>query len=373
MLNFDHNATHPVSVTARETWLEAIEKYPGNPSSPHRLGSRADAALENAREQLATLLGCPATEIVWTSGATEANNMALHFLSTRSAPGEAWVSAIEHPSVLRAARHFFADRLQLIPVDAEGVTDLDWLEKGLRQSRPAAVAMMAANNETGVLQPWQTAAALCRSAGVAFLCDASQWIGRCVADGLGRAGLVSGCAHKFGGLPGVGFLKCPPQTLPLLRGGSQEDGRRAGTENVAAILASVAALAQRAGQLAMAGAPSDGTLRDQFIARLKSPLPGIRVLGENVSRLWNTVSVIMPEIDCRQRWVVKLDKLGVAVSTGSACASGREVPSHVLQAMGLPPAEAARVLRISSGWETSPADWEILLERVQQAARELNV
>ncbi len=359
MRYFDHNATHPLSPAAREAWLEAAERFVGNPSSPHRLGDRADRALTEAREKLAAWLGCAPHDIVWTSGATEANNMALAHLASRE--GELLVSAIEHPCVMESARRYFAGRLQTMPVNSDGV-----VEVVREETRPAAVALMAANNETGVLQPWEETLAWCRERSVPMLCDAAQWIGKLPARGLGACDLVSGCAHKFGGPPGVGFLKCPADTRALIVGGPQEDGRRAGTENVPGVLAMIAALAERE------AAPADASLRDQFIARLRVALPAVRVLGENSPRLWNTVSVIMPEArDCRQRWVVRLDRLGFAVSTGSACASGKEQPSHVLSAMGIPPAEAGRALRFSSGWKTSAEDWSALLDGLVQAAAEI--
>jgi cysteine desulfurase len=194
------------------------------------------------------------------------------------------------------------------------------------------------------------------------------------AAGLGECDFVSGCAHKFGGPQGVGFLKCPANFPPLLSGGPQEDGRRAGTENVAGVLAMVAALEER--EVAIRG----GALRErlewraEFERGLIAALPGARVLGAGVERLWNTVSVIMPETpDCRRRWVVVMDKLGFAVSTGSACASGKEKPSHVLTAMGVSPSDAGRALRFSAGWGTTRDDWRALLEGVKAAAREMGV
>jgi cysteine desulfurase len=187
------------------------------------------------------------------------------------------------------------------------------------------------------------------------------------ADGLGDCDFVTGCAHKFGGPPGVGFLKHPGNLRPLIVGGPQEDGRRAGTENVPGVLAMIAALSEISPRL-----PASDQPRTDFEAALCEALPGTRILGAAVPRLWNTTSAIMPEQrDCRQRWVVKLDKLGFAVSTGSACASGKEEPSHVLRAMGCPPDEAGRVLRFSAGWTTTPQDWEALLQGLIQAAREL--
>lgn len=366
MLYFDHNATSPLIPAAREAWLDAVERFVGNPSSPHRLGARADAALTGAREKLAGWLGCAPDAIVWTSGATESNNAALQSAAAMSA-GELWSSSIEHPCVNAAAGRYFPERTRHIPVNSDGVVEVGWLADALRKSRPALVAVMAANNETGVLQPWREVAALCREYDVPFFCDAAQWIGKLPAAGLGSCDFVSGCAHKFGGPQGVGFLKVPAQFRPLIVGGPQEEGRRAGTENVAGILAMIAALEARVN----IGAPI--ALRTDFESALRRALPDVRILGKSVERLWNTVSVVMPEVaDCRQRWVVKLDKLGFAVSTGSACASGKEKPSHVLSAMGIPPEIAGRVLRFSSGWETNAADWSALLDGLVRAFTELS-
>jgi cysteine desulfurase len=157
---------------------------------------------------------------------------------------------------------------------------------------------------------------------------------------------------------------------PLLRGGKQLEGRRAGTENVAGVLAMLAALEWSEAQIAAGGEGQRQALRDRFVAALTAALPGVRLNGAGVVRLWNTVSVVMPEAGCRQRWVVKLDKAGFAVSTGSACASGSEQPSSVLTAMGLSPAEAARAVRISSGWSTAEADWITLLKAMVEIQAE---
>lgn len=367
MIYFDHNATSGLLPAARQAWLDATEQYPGNPSSPHRLGTRAEAALQAARAQLAGWLGCEALDVVWTSGATESNNLVFHHLAAVLPPeGEVWVAGLEHPSVLEAARHHLGRQLQLIPVLQAGTVDLAWLQRGLAGRSPALVAVMAANNETGVQQPWPEVLALCHRYGTQLFCDAVQWIGKRPAAGLGQCDFVSGSAHKFGGPRGVGFLKCPNRSLvrPLLLGGPQEDGRRAGTENVPGVLAMMAALAVRERQLAAREHEGRANWREQFENALLARVPGAELVGATAPRLWNTVSALMPQRNCQQRWVVKLDKAGFAVSTGSACASGQEEPSHVLSAMGYAPPEAARVLRFSSGWETTAADWEALLEAV---------
>ena len=372
MIYFDHNATTPLHPAARESWLAANETLIGNPSSPHRVGARSDAALSAARQKLAAILGCDALDIVWTSGATESNNAVLtHAARTLASDAEIWVSAIEHPSVLAPARHHFGERLRLMPVTRAGVLDLDWLETELKKRRPGLVALMAANNETGALQPWSEALALCRSRGVTFFCDAVQWIGKLPSRGLGACDFVSGSAHKLGGPKGVGLLKCPAKgrVEPLLLGGPQEEGRRAGTENVPGVLAMLAALEAR--EAAMTAMVPLENRRIDFERTLLAAMPSVEIVGATVPRLWNTVMALMPEADCQQRWVVKLDKAGIAVSTGSACASGKEAPSHVLGAMGYSPAEAARALRFSSSPETSASDWDGLLGALKRVAADV--
>jgi cysteine desulfurase len=375
VIYFDHNATTPLLPEARQAWLDACENFIGNPSSPHRLGARAETALNEAREKLAATLGCHAAEIVFTSGATESNNTVLHHSARHGkSDAEVWVSAVEHPCVLEPAQFHFAKRLQLIPVTRDGVVDLNWLEENLKRKPPALVAVMAANNETGALQPWREAMRLCREQEVAFFCDAAQWVGKLPAAGLGECDWISGAAHKFGGPRGVGFLKVPAKLslVRLIRGGPQEELRRAGTENVAGVLAMLAALEVRERQIALGPHEALCTTRRNFERNMVAALQGSEVVSAQAPRLWNTVSALMPEADCQQRWVVKLDKLGFAVSTGSACSSGKEEPSHVLRAMGYSPTDAGRVLRFSAGWGTAPGDWDALLSALQSAAEKIS-
>ena len=330
MRYFDHNASSPLLPQAREAWLEACEKFFANPSSPHRAGARADRALNDARERLASLLGCEAMEIVWTSGATESNNLVFHHLARfLDTDAEVWVSAIEHPCVLRASQSYFPQGRRLIPASRDGVADTGWLRERLARERPGLIAVMAANNETGALQPWREIRELCREFRVPFLCDAAQWLGRAEAKGLGGCDFVSGCAHKLGGPKGVGFLKCPAQgqVRPLILGGAQEEGRRAGTENVAGVLSMLAALEVREAALAAGEQRQRAEWKAEFERGLPQRLPGAEIVSAASPRLWNTVSALMPEEDCQQRWVVKLDKLGFAVSTGSACKSTSIEPS----------------------------------------------
>ncbi len=351
---------------AKAAWLEGVERFGGNPSSLHRVGARADRALEGCRERLAGYLGCSPGEIIFTSGATESDNLLVYHLS-RVVEGEVWVSAVEHPAVLQALRRWFEGRYQFIPVGGDGVVDPGWVEERFRGGLPGAIILMAANNETGVLQPWLEVAGLCRARGVLFGCDAAQWVGKLAVEGLGACDFVAGCGHKFGGGTGVGFLKGPLGMVPLIVGGPQEDRRRGGTENLPGVMGLVAALEAREREIGAGAVERMEVVRDRFISGVLAGLPGSRLIGAGVGRLWNTVSLQLPERRDGRRWVVALDREGFAVSSGSACSSGQGKASHVLAAMGLGECEADRVIRISSGWESPEESWDSLL-RVLLAA-----
>ena len=369
MLYFDHNATTPLCASAKDAWVDAIDRYVGNPSSPHRIGARAERAMADARDKLAGFLGCSPLDIVWTSGATESNNLVLyHCAQALDGDKEIWITAIEHPCVIEATRTHFPNRYKTLPVNSTGVLDLVVLRQKLTKEKPGLIAVMAANNETGVLQPWTEVQQLCSEHQIPFFCDAAQGVGTLPAKGLGACDFVSGCAHKFGGPQGVGFLKCPSRgaVYSQIVGGTQEEGRRAGTENVAGVLSMMAALEKRENQLASGIIQEKEAWRNAFVMSLI----GAEVLGKGQGRLWNTVTALLPG-DCQARWVVKLDKAGFAVSTGSACSSGKETPSHVLTAMGVAKEDTDRVVRFSSGWETTAEDWQALVKGVNQVAGEL--
>ena len=364
MIYLDHNATAPLCAAAREAWLAAHERGFGNPSSLHRPGQRAERALDLAREELAAHLDSQASDLVWTSGATEAANATLAHLSkqTRSALA---VSAIEHPCVMEAAERWFEGRLKIIPVDANGIVRIERVQTLLASKTIGALAAMAANNETGVLQPWQTLRQLCTESGVPFVCDATQWMGRLPGKELGVCDYVFASGHKFGAPVGIGFLKLParaagPIFQSLLLGGPQEDARRAGTQNVAAAAAFAAALNHSAAN--MDSIAERLAIRARIESQLRERIEGLRIIAESEQRLWNTITILAPAaLDCRQRWVVRLDAAGVAASSGSACASGKENPSHVLTAMGLGDC-ADRVVRFSGGWETTETEWQRTVE-----------
>ena len=370
---FDHNATTPLSLGTREAWLRAADEAWQNPSSPYRDAARVRVRLEEAREQLAQLVGGTADRVVFNSGATEgANAVFAHWACTLPPERTLAVNPTEHPCVLEAARqHFAPERLVWLDVDADGVVRREALEAALAAGVVGAVAVMAANNETGVLQPWPEIAALCRRQRVAYLCDASQWFGKLPASGLGEAGWIIATAHKFGGPKGAGFLILPPQAegFRSQRGGEQERGRRGGTENYPAIAAMAAALKEA--ETAKPRWESERLRwRDAFLAQIRIALPGTRVVGAGAERLWNTVSLLPPQGE-NHRWVTKLDQRGFQVSTGSACATGKAGPSHVLAAIRLATDEAKRVLRISSGRGTTEEEWRGLMAALIEVGDEL--
>ena len=375
MIYLDHNATAPLCAAAREAWLAVHERGYGNPSSLHRPGQRAERALDSAREELASHLDARAMELVWTSGATEAANATLAHLSKQTRDALA-VSAIEHPCVMEAAERWFEGRLEIIPVEASGIVRIDHVQALLASKTIGAVAVMAANNETGVLQPWQKLQQLCTENSVPFVCDATQWIGRLPGGGLGACDYVFASGHKFGAPVGIGFLKLPARAegtafQSLLLGGPQEDARRAGTQNVAAAAAFAAALNHSTAN--MSSIADRLAMRARVEAQLRERIEGLQIVAESAERLWNTISILAPAaLDCRQRWVVRLDAAGVAASSGSACASGKEKPSHVLAAMGLGDC-ADRVVRFSGGWETTEEEWQRAVEACIATHQRMNL
>jgi len=374
MAYFDWNATAPLHPEAKAAWLEAVERFWGNPSTAYRLGSRARLALDEARETVASCLQVSPESIVFTSGATEANNGLIRECAMRAQPdGEVWISSVEHPCVRAAAYRFWgADRVVELPVDGKGRVDLNVFLDRLDKVRPSLVSVMAANNETGVLQPWEEIRDSCREGGVAFHCDASQWIGKEDRADWSGCAAVSFSGHKFGGGRGVGALVLSPEwrSLRLLEGGAQEMNIRAGTENVPGIVAMAAALRYRF-ESALPSNPS--APRDRFEEHVLAAFPAgqLQIHGRGVPRLWNTSSLALPGYPS-ERWIMQLDRRGFKVSSGSACATGKDGPSPVLQAMGVTPETMRRTLRISSGWETSADEWEALQAAIMEVYRHLS-
>lgn len=363
---FDCNATTPLSEPARAAWLETANQHWHNPGGLYRQGAAAKALLEECREEVGARLGCEASRIVFTAGATESNNAVCAWAARRFPDRKALVSPIEHPSVRESAKWHFRNRLDVAPCSPAGVVEVPAVRQMLGADRPPAlVSMMAASNESGVLLPWEEINLLCREQGILFHCDATQWIGKRPAAGLGACDFVTGSAHKFGGPKGVGFLKIPEDCqLQEQHGGRQEHGHRAGTENLAGIKAMMAAWTER--EAAMETCDACG--RDAFeLQLLDSPL-GARMVGREAARLWNTSLLVMPDFP-NTRWVARLSDLGFAVSTGAACSTG-EATSAMLQAMGFGTAEMKRVLRVSGWWSHQRSDWLDLAEAILTTWRE---
>lgn len=355
----DYNATAPVRPEAAQAVVDALA-IGGNASSVHGFGRAARRTIEDAREAVAALVGVSPARVIFTSGGTEANALALQ----GSGRQRVLVSAIEHPSVLAATSD--AER---IPVTADGVVDLAALERMLKVAQePALVSVMAANNETGVVQPVAEVAELAHEAGALVHCDAVQAVGKIAIDmtALG-VDLLSMSAHKIGGPQGVGALIVSDDIalMPLLRGGGQELRRRAGTENLPGV-AGFGAAARLAGK----GLADVASLRDQLEARISAVAPHIEFFGRRASRLPNTSCFALSGLSAETQ-VMALDLAGVAVSSGSACSSGKVGASHVLKAMGAPNDLIGSALRVSLGWNSSADDvdrlvdaWRALVARV---------
>ena len=371
---FDHNATTPLSVAARDTWLKTAEKFWHNPSSLYPEAGAAARRLEDERENLAQLLGVDDHEesgIIFTSGATEANNATLSYFADANPSAQCVISSVEHPSVDAPATRHFGNRAITVPVTPDGTISLPDLEKTLAAKTTCIVSVMAANNETGVIQPFAEVSSLCREHKVIFHCDAVQWFGKHEpGEILAAADIVVGSAHKFGAPKGTGFLRTA-ETARHVRmqiGGPQEGGRRAGTENLPGIAAMVSSLGDASDKFTLWEKQRQS--RDDFEAEILSRLPGTSVVAQNSSRLPNTSMLIMPS-GRNLKWLTRLGRLGFAISTGSACSSGSTDGSHVLRAMGLGPAEINRALRISSGLDTDHDQWNALSSALQEVSRDI--
>lgn len=360
----DWNASAPLRLAARAAAVEALDRL-GNPSSVHAEGRACRQLIERARGHVAALVGTDPANVIFTSGATEANAMALSPGWSRTSGNVPFerllVSAVEHPSVLEGGR-FSRHRLSYIPVDRRGVVDLDALRQ-LLAGAPALVSVMLANNETGVIQPVSEVADMVREAGGLLHVDAVQAPGRiaCNFNDL-KADLLTLSAHKIGGPRGAGALirgNGLHLSDPLIRGGGQERGLRGGTENVAGIAGFGAAAAEIPGRLAEEAAHT-ARLRDRLEAGLRAITPDAIIFGEAAGRLPNTTSFTHPGLRAETA-VIGFDLAAVAVSSGAACSSGKVQPSHVLAAMGVDPALAQGAIRVSTGHSTKDADIDRLL------------
>jgi cysteine desulfurase len=369
----DYNATAPLRPEAREATLAALDVL-GNPSSIHAEGRRARAIVEEARRAVAGLAGAEPRGVVFVSGGTEAANLALTpevLASGRKTPLTRLIlSAGEHPCVLRGHR-FAPAATAIAPLLPDGRLDLAALSGLLAGGDgPPMLALQGANNETGVLQPVAEAAGLVHAVGGIVVCDAVQLPGRVdLAAATSGADVLLLSAHKFGGPKGAGALIAMRSDLaieaPLLRGGGQERGARAGTENVAAI-AGFGAAARLAAAEAGREATRLAALRDRLERRLGETAPGAVVFGAAAPHLPNTLAFAAPGV-AATTLLIALDLAGVAVSSGSACSSGKVTPSHVLAAMGVEPGLAAGAIRVSLGWASREEDVDRFLDALAGA------
>jgi cysteine desulfurase len=360
---FDWNATAPLREEARAAMVAALE-LTGNASSVHAEGRAARRLVEEAREKVASLVGAEARNVIFTSGGTEANMLAL--TPSISTAGEIarrdrlFVSAIEHPSV-RSGGRFPAELVEELPVTGDGLVDLLALRMAIAGATRPLVSVMLANNESGVIEPIREIADIVHTANGVLHVDAVQGPGRidCRIGDLG-ADLMSLSAHKLGGPQGAGALIRRGDSHiaePLIKGGGQERGQRAGTENVAAISGFGAAAAMAANQ---ADAARMTALRDRVEAGIQVATPQAVIFGAATPRLPNTTLFAVPGIKAETA-IIAFDLNGIAVSSGSACSSGKVQASHVLRAMGVEPALAQGAVRVSLGWSTCETDVERLL------------
>jgi cysteine desulfurase len=377
----DWNATAPLRPQAREALQDALA-VAGNPSSVHAEGRAARRLIEHARKDVAHLIGAGPADVIFTGSGTEANMLALspaiETAGEKRPRDRLFVSAIEHASV-RAGGRFAREAIEDIPVDADGRVNLAALVDAMSRATACAsrplVSIMLVNNETGVVQPVAEAAAMVHAANGLLHVDAVQAAGRIPCDiGALGADLLTLSAHKMGGPKGAGALVRAHEAIhfadPLVRGGGQERGLRAGTENVGGIAAFGVAAAAARRQMAEEAAHMRA-LRDLLESGLKAISPSVVIFGAGATRLPNTTLFSVDGMKA-ETGVIAFDLEGVAVSSGAACSSGKVQPSHVLAAMGVSPALTRGAIRVSLGWTTTKADVEMFLDAWRKLATALS-
>ncbi|HEX4706131.1 MAG TPA: cysteine desulfurase family protein [Candidatus Udaeobacter sp.] len=357
MIYLDYNATTPLCDAAREAMMPYLERHFGNPSSVHAAGREARAAIDNSRDKLAALLRIKPHEIIFTSGATESCNLAVFGLARRESAGAGHIisAQTEHHAVLNPVEHLEKHEgfeVTWLNVSRDGVVDIDHLANSIRPET-RLVSIMAANNETGVIQPLREISQICRERGVLLHSDTVQAFGKIDVD-LSLVDAASFCAHKFYGPKGTGlvFLRSGLSIQPIMFGGAHENQRRPGTENVAAIAGMAAAAEWTLGNRETEQ-KSQQQLRDELWARIAQNVSEAKQNGANAPRLANTLNVSLLGLDS-EMLLIALDLEGVCASSGSACMVGSVRASHVLLAMGLPVEWARSAVRFSLGkWTTS--------------------
>jgi cysteine desulfurase len=361
---FDHAATTPVDPQVLEAMLPYFSQQYGNPSELHRLGREARAAVEAARAQVAAVLGAGEKEIVFTAGGTESDNLALFGSLARYQPGHLIVSAIEHPAVMEAARALnrLGWAVDFVPVDGEGIVDLEAYEQAFREDT-RLVSIMFANNVVGSVQPVAALARIAHEKGALFHTDAVQAVGSLPVD-VGELGvdMLSLSGHKLYGPKGIGalYVKRGTRVQPILHGGGHERRLRSGTENVPGIVGLGVAMTLAAEQLPEVR-PRLVRLRDRMAQGVLERIPEVTYLGHPTERLPGNVAFSVRYVE-GESMLLQLDSRGFMVSSGSACASGSLEPSHVVLALGLGAEEAHGSMRISLGRENTEEEADAFLE-----------
>lgn len=380
LVYLDYNASAPLLDEARDAMVSAMAFF-GNASSVHRQGRAVRQAIEEAREEVAALVNARPQDVIFTSGGTEANNLALSpglFAKPLQAEARLYVSAIEHPAVLNGMR-FEREAITVIPVTADGVVDLDWLRAELLKDvdtdaeggalkpgeRAVLVSVMAANNETGIIQPIAEIAEIVHQAGGLLHSDCVQALGKMPIDMAALGGdLISLSAHKIGGPQGAGALVLRDESvvlrLPMVAGGGQELKRRGGTENLIGIVGFGAAA--RAARLKMDETMAHvALLRDRLEAGIKARSPDAVIFGDGALRLPHVTCFAVPGFSAETQ-VIQFDLMNICLSSGSACSSGKVEQSHVLKAMGVGEDLSFAALRLSLGGQTLPEEIDAFLE-----------
>lgn len=390
----DYNASAPLLEPVKAAMIEAFEVF-GNGSSVHNQGREVHSRIETAREQLAKMVGARAQDVIFTSGGTEANNLALTpslFPKDLQAQARLYVSAIEHPSVLNGMR-FEKDQITVIPVTRDGVVDVEWLRAELLSSeeepvkinkneppkkviKPILVSVMAANNETGIVQPIAEIAEIVHEAGGLLHSDCVQVLGKMPLPlPMTNADLISVSAHKIGGPQGVGALIMRDASVvlrdPLVAGGGQELKRRGGTENMAGIVGFGAA-AEVVTETQAANQARVRKLRDELEAGILEISPDAIVFGKDQERLGHVCCFAVPDFSAETQ-VIQFDLMNICISSGSACSSGKVEHSHVLKAMAVKENISHAALRISLGNQSNSSDidkflkaWESIYTRAKK-------
>jgi cysteine desulfurase len=375
MIYLDYNATTPLCDAAREAMLPYLERHFGNPSSVHAAGREARAAIDNARDKLAAYMRIKPTEIVFTSGGTESCNLAVFGLArSRTQGGGHVISAkTEHHAVLNAVEHLEKQEgfeVTWLNVSRDGIVDVDHLATSIR-TETRLVSIMAANNETGVVQPLREISQICRERGVLLHSDMVQAFGKIEID-FSLVDAASFAAHKFYGPKGTGFLflRSGLSIQPIMFGGAHENERRPGTENVAAI-AAMAAAAESTLRNCESEQQRQERLRDELWTRISQNVPDAKQNGAHTPRLANTLNLSLLGLDS-EMLLIALDLEGVCASSGSACMVGSVVASHVLLAMGLPIESARSAVRFSLGKWTTADEIKATGDAVRKIVNRLN-